>query len=100
MRAFRHDVATTADYFTRRWPGRGATATRLPVPITVLAGTDDPLTPQPEKRFRSWRRFSADVDLVLVENGQHYFHQQQAAAVAAAITERTSTRAARKEMVS
>ena len=91
MRAFRHDVSTAARYFTQRWPGRGETVP-LAAPITVLAGTEDPLTPRPEQRYRSWRRFAADVELVTVQGGRHYFHQQQSDVVAAAIAQRCADR--------
>lgn len=91
MRAFRHDVSTAAQYFTQQSPGRGEAAP-LAAPITVLAGTADPLTPQPERRYRSWRRFAADVDLVTIPGGGHYFHQQQPDVVAAAIQERCTDR--------
>jgi surfactin synthase thioesterase subunit len=87
MRAFRHDVGTAARYFTTNWPARAET-TPLAAPITVLAGTADPLTPKPERRYRSWRRFGTGLDLVTVPDGGHYFHQQQPDLVAAAILER------------
>ncbi len=91
MRAFRHDVASAARYFTERWPGRGE-RTPLAAPITVLAGTADPLTPRPERRYRSWRRFATDVELVTVPGGGHYFHQDQPCVVAAAIEARCADR--------
>ncbi|WP_431873271.1 amino acid adenylation domain-containing protein [Amycolatopsis sacchari] len=91
MRAFRHDVSGAARYFTERWPVR-ADNTPLAAPITVLAGTADPLTPKPGRRYRSWRRFATDVELVTVDEGGHYFHQEQPDVVANAIKERCDGR--------
>ncbi|WP_320068810.1 amino acid adenylation domain-containing protein [Micromonospora sp. RTGN7] len=91
MRAFRHDVSTAARYFTQRWPGRGE-VTPLAAPITVLAGTNDPMTPRPHRRYRAWRRFTDEIDLVTVPGGDHYFHQQFPDVVAAAVEQRSTLR--------
>lgn len=87
MRAFRHDADEAARYFSGRWRTHEAT-TPLTVPITVLAGTADPLTPTPERRYRSWRRFAADVELVTIAGAGHYFHQERPEAVADALAAR------------
>lgn len=84
MRAFRHDVGEAARYFTQQWSSR-KTATPLTAPITMLAGSADPLTPKPRRRYRSWSRFTADVELVTIPEGGHYFHQQLPDAVAQAL---------------
>jgi len=76
MRAFRHDAAAARAYFTRQWPRRGRTEP-LRAPITVVVGTDDPETPQYERRHRVWERFGSSVDLATVPGGGHYFLQQQ-----------------------
>lgn len=91
MRAFRHDVATAADYFTRRWPPRVATD-RLAAPVTVLLGTEDPLTLRPRRRYRAWARFGRELDLVTLAGAGHYFYQHNADAVAAAVAERLQGR--------
>jgi surfactin synthase thioesterase subunit len=75
MRAFRYDVVTAGRYFSEHWAPGGDTAP-LAAPITFIAGTDDPLTPNYERRQRAWDRFGSAVDLEVVPGG-HYFHQQQ-----------------------
>ena len=87
MRAFRHDVADAARYFSRRWPPRGVVMP-LAVPITFIAGTEDPMTQQYQLWFRAWERFGAGVELVTVPGGRHYFHQHQAGQVAEIISGR------------
>ncbi|MGW4393673.1 amino acid adenylation domain-containing protein [Amycolatopsis nivea] len=90
MRAFRHDVSTAGRYFTEQWPAREPVPP-LSAPITVLAGTADPLTPDPERRYRSWNRFSAEVELLTVDGGGHYFHQDRSDVVAAALEARCAS---------
>src|SRR6266545_932768 len=81
MRAFRHDVDEAGRYFSATWSRRSDTPP-LAAPITFLAGTDDPLTPRYERRYRAWERFGANVELVPVPGGDHYFHQQRPEIVA------------------
>ena len=76
MRAFRHDVTEASRYFSARWRRRSDTP-QLTTPITFIAGTDDPLTPRYEQRWRMWDRFSPSVEMATVPGGGHYFHQQQ-----------------------
>jgi pimeloyl-ACP methyl ester carboxylesterase len=61
----------------------------LSAPITFIAGTEDPLTPRYERRYRAWERFGAGVELVTVPGG-HYFHRQQPEIVAKILDERCS----------
>jgi surfactin synthase thioesterase subunit len=86
MRAFRHDVGEASRYFSERWPRRGGMPA-LSAPITFIAGTEDPLTPRYERRYRAWERFGAGVELVTVPGG-HYFHRQQPEIVAKILDER------------
>ncbi len=76
MRAFRHDVLSAGRYFSEHWAPHGDSAP-LAAPITVIAGTDDPLTPHYERRYRAWERFGSAVELEVVPGGGHYFHQEQ-----------------------
>ncbi|MFY1652868.1 amino acid adenylation domain-containing protein [Solwaraspora sp. WMMB762] len=94
MRAFRHDVAQASRYFSTRWTRKSDTPP-LAAPITFIAGTDDPLTPRYEQRWRMWERFSRSVELTTVPGGGHYFHQQQPEMVAK-ILESTLTSEARR----
>lgn len=84
MRAFRHDVSQGGRYFSERWLS-GATDP-LAAPITFLSGSADPVTPKPERRYRLWARFGADVEAASVEGGGHYFHLERPDAVAEIIT--------------
>jgi amino acid adenylation domain-containing protein len=87
MRAFRHDVVAAGRYFSQHWPRRAATPP-LAAPITFIAGTDDPMTPRYQRRYRMWERFGQGVELVTVPGGGHYFHQHQAEVVTRIIEER------------
>jgi amino acid adenylation domain-containing protein len=80
MRAFRHDVSEGSRYFSEHWPRRDGHEP-LAAPITFIAGTDDPLTPHWDRRYRAWKRFGMGVELLTVPDGQHYFHQHQPEAV-------------------
>jgi amino acid adenylation domain-containing protein len=81
MRAFRHDVAQASSYFSAHWTRKAGTPP-LAAPIIFIAGTEDPLTPRFDQRWRMWERFSSDVELTTVPGGGHYFHQQQPEMVA------------------
>lgn len=76
MRAFRHDVLSAGRYFSEHW-APGADSPPLAAPITVIAGTEDPLTPHHDRRYRTWERFGSAVELEVVPGGGHYFHQAQ-----------------------
>jgi amino acid adenylation domain-containing protein len=89
MRAFRHDVNGGARYFTEHWP-RQEEVPPLAAPITFIAGTEDPLTPRYERQYRLWERFGAEVELVTVAGGNHYFHQHRPEVVAKILGERCS----------
>ncbi|MEU7007497.1 alpha/beta fold hydrolase [Streptomyces sp. NPDC046332] len=75
-RAAHHDVAVGREYFSREWPKNGSTAP-LTAPITFIAGTEDPGTPQYPQRYTEWARFGSAVELATVESAGHYFHQQR-----------------------
>jgi amino acid adenylation domain-containing protein len=81
MRAFRHDLNEGRAYFSRRWP-RLRSVKQLSAPITFIASTDDPETPNYEKRYKLWERFSPSVELKIIPGGGHYFAQHQPRALA------------------
>lgn len=83
-RAASHDLATGRRYFSERW-SRDKGRASLAVPITFVAGTNDPATPRFERRYRVWERFGSAVDLETLPLAGHYFHQQQPEALAKVI---------------
>lgn len=87
MRAFRYDVSAGSSYFSLRWPSR-TEVPRLAAPITFIAGTEDPLTPGYEHRYRQWERFSGSVELATVPGSGHYFHQQRPEVVTRIVAQR------------
>jgi amino acid adenylation domain-containing protein len=98
MRAFRHDVSQGGRYFAERWSRRAAVETPpLAAPITFVAGTDDPLTPNYAQGARTWERYSDRVDLATVPGGRHYFLQDQPDALAGIIEETLTLRGATQE---
>jgi amino acid adenylation domain-containing protein len=87
MRAFRHDVAEGARYFTRRWSRRAESVpSPLEAPITFVAGSEDPLTAGYEESVRMWERYSEKVELAVIPGGGHYFLGDRARELAEIVT--------------
>ncbi|WP_433260187.1 amino acid adenylation domain-containing protein [Actinosynnema sp. CS-041913] len=85
-KVFRHDSGTANEYL--------ATAVespddhRLGAPLTVVYATDDPLTPDFERRSAAWSRFTDDLRVTEVGEGGHYFCHSVPARVAGLVADR------------
>jgi amino acid adenylation domain-containing protein len=90
MRAFRHDINSGGRYFAEHWPHR-EDVPPLAAPITFIVGTEDPLTRRYERQYRLWERFGAEVELVAVPDGDHFFYQSQPEVVAKILADRCNT---------
>jgi surfactin synthase thioesterase subunit len=74
MLAFRHDLNHGRRYFSEQWPRRRSFAP-MRTPITFIAGTADPETPQYQTDYKVWELFSPAVEMAEISDGGHYFMQ-------------------------
>ena len=47
--------------------------TPLKLPMTLIVGDKDPATVCYKARYRSWKRYFYDVDLIVLKNAKHFF---------------------------
>ncbi|MFI7639459.1 amino acid adenylation domain-containing protein [Nonomuraea sp. NPDC049400] len=70
-RVFRHDSRSANAYLLAQ--AEEGTGAPLGVPLTAVYATDDPLTPEYDRRYEEWSMFSAELGLAEVGPAGHYF---------------------------
>ncbi|WP_323119076.1 amino acid adenylation domain-containing protein [Burkholderia alba] len=83
-RMTKHDAMQAATFFAAEARG----LSRLDVPLHVVIGGRDPLTPDYARRYRDWLRYSDAVDLDVIPEGGHYFVTEHADALAGLLAAR------------
>jgi len=81
--AYRHDCISAHQHLAALL--EDPTATRLPVPVTVVVATDDPHTAAARQRYRDLERLVEHVDLHEVPGGGHFFVRTCPRAAATAV---------------
>lgn len=76
LRRFRSDAKMALQYEKAR------VSWKINTPTFSLVSNEDPLTANPQKKYKAWRRCASSVDLVTLEQGNHYFVGSQAPQVA------------------
>ncbi|WP_229068494.1 non-ribosomal peptide synthetase/MFS transporter [Actinoplanes sp. DH11] len=79
LRAVRHDVRDTEEYFTRTLQ---EDLPPLRAPILSVVGDRDRVTELYPERFREWEHFGPDVSLAVLPKAGHFFLKHQAAELA------------------
>ncbi|MGS0894732.1 amino acid adenylation domain-containing protein [Burkholderia stagnalis] len=83
-RMTKHDAMQAATFFA----AETRDPARLDVPLHVVIGGQDPLTPDYARRYLDWRRYSDTVELDVIPDGGHYFVTEHADALAGLLAAR------------
>jgi nonribosomal peptide synthetase DhbF len=83
-RMTKHDAMQAATFFA----AETSQPERLDLPLHVVIGGQDPLTPDYARRHRDWLRYSDTVELDVIPDGGHYFVTEHADALAALLASR------------
>ncbi len=83
-RMTKHDAMQAATFFA----AETRAPARLDVPLHVVIGGQDPLTPDYARRYLDWRRYSDAVELDVIPDGGHYFVTEHADTLAGLLAAR------------
>lgn len=84
LRAVRHDVRDTEEYFTAALRQRDLR--RLRAPLLSIVGDRDRVTELYQERHQEWQQFADQVELKVIPKAGHFFIKHQAESVAELVT--------------
>jgi amino acid adenylation domain-containing protein len=85
VRTFRHDSVSSSHYYLAGHESRAGRS--VPVPVTVVCASDDPVTAGFADRYRAWELFTEPPRLRVIAGGGHYFARTRPAKVAEMVAE-------------